>query len=125
MKYKSEYTTKLIGPAQRIAELICETISYRKLGRQFWNESPWNKIYKSQLFAAYSLLKLYSEEVIMKTIKEMKPRTLRSQDFISALENKKEILNSIKETKPINTGDNKKKEVAKKGIVSKLKDYDR
>jgi hypothetical protein len=123
MKYTSEYTDKKIGPAQKIAEMVCENISFRKLGPKFWNEKPWDSIYKCQLFAAYSILKMYDEELIIKTIKENKTKKLREDSFVKLLELAVKRRDNIRETVVKKTGKPHEGKVVKKGgPLSKLKE---
>ena len=61
-KYPSRYSNgKEISAAQYITEFICEKMAdknKKELTQKFWDLPEWKKDYKSQLFAAYGLLKI-------------------------------------------------------------------
>ena len=70
-KYPSRYSEQRITAAQYLAELMCERQARKnseELTKQFWNLPHWKKPFKSQLFAANGLLKLYPEVVLVRAI---------------------------------------------------------
>tara|TARA_R110002020_G_scaffold162955_3_gene348899 strand:+ start:4314 stop:4733 length:420 start_codon:yes stop_codon:yes gene_type:complete len=81
-KYPSRYSNdKKVTAAQYLAELMCERQAQKnkkELPKQFWNLPHWSKKFKSQLFAAYGLLKLYDEAAIIKAVKSKEARNIYS-----------------------------------------------
>tara|TARA_R100000008_G_C3499583_1_gene122960 strand:+ start:79 stop:498 length:420 start_codon:yes stop_codon:yes gene_type:complete len=81
-KYPSRYSNdKRVTAAQYLAELMCERQAQKnkkELPNQFWNLPHWSKKFKSQLFAAYGLLKLYDETAIIKAVKSKEARNIYS-----------------------------------------------
>lgn len=73
IKYTSIYTDNEITAAQKIAETICvmkAAQDKKELPKLFWNLPHWKNYYRQQLFAANSLLKLYSYKVIMESLRD-------------------------------------------------------
>ena len=72
-KYPSRYSNgKEISAAQYITEFICEKMAdknKKELTQKFWDLPEWKKYYKSQLFAAYGLLKIYDDVAIIKALR--------------------------------------------------------
>jgi hypothetical protein len=71
--YTSKYTDRKLTAAQKIAEVICEkqaTKRAEQLIYRFWNSPKWEKEFKTQLFFANSLLKLYSLQAILAGLKD-------------------------------------------------------
>ena len=81
-KYPSRYSNdKKVTAAQYLAELMCERQAEKnkkELPKQFWNLPHWSKKFKSQLFAAYGLLKLYDEVAIIKAVKSKEAKRIYS-----------------------------------------------
>ena len=67
-RYPSRYGGGNITAAQFLAELACEHDALRKkqkLPNKFWNHNRWKRSFLSQVQAAYPLLKIYDDEVII------------------------------------------------------------
>jgi len=81
-KYPSRYSDdKKVTAAQYLAELMCERQAEKnkkELPKRFWNLPHWTKKFKSQLFAAYGLLKLYDEAAIIRALKSKEARYIYS-----------------------------------------------
>lgn len=70
-RYPSRYSDDMVTAAQHLAEIMCERQARKnsqELTKQFWNLDHWKKPFKSQLFAAYGLLKLYPAVVLVQAI---------------------------------------------------------
>ena len=81
-KYPSRYSDdKKVTAAQYLAEFMCERQAQKnkkELPKRFWNLPHWTKKFKSQLFAAYGLLKLYDEVAIIRAVKSKEARYIYS-----------------------------------------------
>jgi len=79
--YTSKYTDRKLTAAQKIAEVICEKQALKKaepLFFRFWNSPKWEKEFKTQLFFANSLLKLYSPQAILTGLKDKRAYSVHS-----------------------------------------------
>ncbi len=64
---------------QYIIEIICErnaAIDGRELPLQFWNDDIWASFYKSQLRKCQSLLKQFSSEAILKSLRDQRAKKI-------------------------------------------------
>ena len=81
-KYPSRYSDdKKVTAAQYLAEFMCERQAQKnkkELPKRFWNLPHWAKKFKSQLFAAYGLLKLYNETALIRAVKSKEARSIYS-----------------------------------------------
>jgi hypothetical protein len=80
--YPSRYSPgKDVSEMQYIIELVCER-NAAQTGRQlplfFWKVSPWDIFYKSQLRKCQSLLKTFSSEAIVKSLRDKRARKVYS-----------------------------------------------
>lgn len=104
-KYKSRYSPeKLVTAAQYITELICEKKAHlagKDLPIYFWRVDEWKKFYKSQIFAAYGLLKIYEADAIIRAIKSPEAKrqySLRSSKLDSLIVNEQNKLDELKKS---------------------------
>ncbi len=68
MELQSKYSGDNVSTAHYLAELMCERKAKKErkiLIERFWKDDYWKKFYVDQIRAAYSLLKLYSEQAIL------------------------------------------------------------
>jgi len=80
-KYESRYSGGYITAAQYITEFLCEKIAKREnksLPDRFWGKPEWNKVFRRQVGLANKLLKEYSSEVILKTLRDKRCNNLTS-----------------------------------------------
>jgi len=83
MGYKSKYCHegKEVSAAQYLAELMCERVARQKnveLPDRFWQADKWNTIFRRHITQCLRLLKLFSEESVVKAFHDD-----RTKDFIS------------------------------------------
>lgn len=79
--YTSKYTDRKVTAAQIMAEIMCENLARKEhvaLPFKFWNTPKWEKHYKTQLFAANGLLKLYSAEAILCGLRDKRASNIYS-----------------------------------------------
>lgn len=79
--YNSKYTDRKVTAAQKMAEIMCENLARKEhlaLPLKFWNTPKWEKHFKLQLMNANSLLKLYSAEVIFRSLRDYKASNIYS-----------------------------------------------
>lgn len=71
-KYKHESTGDHCTCAAYVAEIMCRKNAENKnegsLPYKFWNKKPWDWTFRKQLYAANNLIKLFSEEAVVKAI---------------------------------------------------------
>lgn len=70
--YTSEISGLKVDAAQYLAELMCSRLAAKrkqKLPQKFWSLPEWKLLFKQQKIAAYSLLKIYTPDVIIKAVK--------------------------------------------------------
>lgn len=70
--YTSEISGNKVDAAQYLAELMCSRLAAKrkqKLPQKFWSLPEWKLLFKQQKIAAYSLLKIYSSDVVIKAVK--------------------------------------------------------
>ena len=110
MKYPSRYNPgKESNAAQYITELVCEKKALKELKDlppKFWKLPEWKKFYQQQIVAANSLLKVYSETIIIKVLMDPAMKfiySLRAPQLIDRLtieqaksDSKPKIENTIK-----------------------------
>ena len=136
-KYPSRYSDgKKVTAAQYIAELICEKRAFKdkkELPNNFWNLPQWKKIYKSQIFASYGLLKIYDELAVIRALKSKKSFKIYSlraphlDDIIKEEQRQIELdKNKLKETevKRIDTSSKPREYKAKQTKLGRLKELD-
>lgn len=105
MSYKSILTGQTCKPAHLIAEIMCDREAKKKkimLPSKFWNTEEWKKKYKLQIISATALLKVYSPELILKTLNRKDCQwqySLRESKFLAALN--EEQINFDKQQKTI------------------------
>ena len=130
MNFVSIITGKSCKPAHLIAEIMCDREAKKKripLPHKFWNTDEWKKKYKMQIITATALLKLYSPEIILKTLNRKDCQwqySLRESKFLDALneeqmnadkqqkvieQSTKVEVNNPNVFKPVNTGQTSKK----------------
>lgn len=125
-KYKTSYKIDTwVGPAQYIAELICESAAKQRkalLPYEFWKVKPWKALFMYQVTLAYKLLKEYPApaiiEAIYKTrnINSLASPLLRKNIVVKTEENVKcdmEKQEVVKEVRP---------SIVRTNILDKLKD---
>lgn len=130
-KYPSRYSPSgWVSFHQYITELVCEKKAQadnKDLPIKFWELKEWSAYYKYQATLAASLAKKYTEESIIKAIKEcFKLTSLRSPVLISMIE-KNEKTTPKTTDKPLEYEFKENvefKEVKRKTKLSKLKDLD-
>lgn len=134
-KYQSPNSGQSCTAAQYAAEIICTRQAQHNnvdLPFKFWNDSRHQKKFKTELFKAYALIKLYSEEVLIRTINNNKwLLTLLYKDIGDLLDKEqKEIeilqkrLEQAPEVEEVDVNKVQKKFVANQGKLSKFKDLD-
>ncbi len=67
-QYHSDFTDRLLSPAQYITELVCRkkaNLDNVELVYKFWNTDKWKKYYKYQIIVANRLLGLFSAKAII------------------------------------------------------------
>lgn len=72
-RHKSITTQIFCSDAQYLAEFMCVRIADKRreyLQPNFWNELCWKATYQQQVLAANNLLKAYSFEAIINTVKQ-------------------------------------------------------
>ncbi len=81
-KYPSRYSPgKDVSEMQYIIELVCErnaSQTGRELPLYFWREPLWETFYKSQLRKCQSLLKEFSSEAILKSLRDQRAKKVYS-----------------------------------------------
>lgn len=80
-KYQSRYGGGWVSPAQYLTECLCILIAKqekKELGDNFWQKSPWNKIFRTQITMVNRLLKEYSAEIILATMRDKRCWKMRS-----------------------------------------------
>jgi hypothetical protein len=82
MKYQSRYSPgKEVSEMQFIIELICERNAAqtgRELPLYFWKDPLWAQFYKSQLRKCQSLLKEFSSQAILKSLRDSRAKKIYS-----------------------------------------------
>jgi hypothetical protein len=71
IRYKSLIHGNSVTPSQYLSELMCKRLAEKnkeKLVDGFWNIARWRVLYKQQIMAANSLLKIYPATVIISTV---------------------------------------------------------
>ncbi len=71
--YPSKYSPgKFVSPLQYLVEIICERkaahLKRGKLPIHFWRTKEWEKLYKSELRAASTLIKKYSTGAVLEAV---------------------------------------------------------
>jgi len=72
MSYNSPSTGEPCKAPHLIAEIMISREAKKKnipLPHKFWNTDEWKKKYKLQIMAAHTLLKVYSAQAILNTLK--------------------------------------------------------
>lgn len=136
-KYPSKYSNgKSVGPAQYIAEFICERIAKRNkldLHYRFWVNEEWEKVYKGQLTAAYKLLKQYEPKAVLNALNSKegsKIYSLRAPHLPAMIDKEQKILSSLPEPKAKNIERNildkgrSDRSSKKSNILDKLRELD-
>lgn len=136
-RFKSKYTDGYVAGPQYLVELICEKIAAKRkvtLPYKFWNVSPWDKTFKTQLSHANKLIKSYDVYVIIQALKDRRCYNLESLGAKHILEpilkeylRKEELMKSIDDEKivektsevvaPANT---RRKPISKKNLLGDL-----
>lgn len=135
--YPSRYSpNKNVTAAQYILELICEKkakTQQKDLPIKFWNLPEWKKYFKTQLRKCHSLLKKYDERAIISALKDRRAKKIFSlhapwlDDIIKEHDNKIKLERTkekIVRTSSKSASFRKNTFVAKKNIISKLRDLD-
>ena len=136
-KYPSRYSDgKKVTAAQYITELIYEKRAVKdkkELPNNFWKLPQWAKIYKSQIFAAYGLLKIYDEVAIIKALKSKKSFNIYSlraphlDDIIKEEQRQLELDKNKPKTaelKRTNTSSKPREHKARQTKLGKLRELD-
>lgn len=124
-----------VKPAQYLAELMVTRQAQRlnvDLPFKFWNTERWKKPFKTELFKAYALLKLYDAQVIINVMNDQKwLSTLLYRDLQSLLDKEVERLAYLQklaevseEIEETNVNEAQPKFVSKTGKLRKLRDLD-
>lgn len=145
MGFKSKYSpNEDLSIEKYLTELMCERKAKkekRTLTQFFWRNDYWKKFYAQQIIAAKALLKLYSEQAILKAINNKTVNwiySLRSPQLIPILgDEESKIQREIKiqkekenlDKQPIKQLSNESKEVVevrkdnikKESIINKLR----
>jgi len=118
--------------AQHLAEFVCRRIAKKQkieLQAAFWRSSTyWEKQYKQAIVAAYSILKIYSFDIILKALNRKEAwwiTSLRCKQLHDLCRDEQSKL-SVKETSKIieisdNTTSVPQVGLSKKNKISKLK----
>jgi hypothetical protein len=71
-KYESAFgAERPLTAAQKLAEIMCArkaVVVGESLEQRFWQDTPWDKEFATQIRHANRLLKLYDEEAIFETL---------------------------------------------------------
>lgn len=111
MELKSPSTKEPCTESQYLAEIMVTRLANskkRSLPYKFWNTDEWKKVFKSEILAACSLLKLFKFEVILDSLNSKEANwvyTLRYAklvDIIKSEETRQEMANRVSEySKPL------------------------
>lgn len=135
-KYKHESTGDHCTCSQYVAAIMCQRNAENKnegsLPYKFWSKKPWDWTYKKQLWAANKLLKIYSEEALVKAIHsdEFKGIFSLNHPKVNCIIRKYELLLKAQNEKPQQKIDvqhnptHRKKSYGKKSILNKLRDIE-
>ena len=133
----SRYTDngKKVGPAQYLAEVMCERISKKQntgdLPHKFWATPKWNRTFLYQVQLANSLLKMYRVEAIIMALRRRQDVYSLNAQFLDPLikemerkiNKEEEKLAQSVEDKPVDTTETPRQSFTeKKNILSKLRD---
>lgn len=81
-KYQSKYAPDTwLNVAQYLAEIMCERLAKHHevtLTTRFWENDPWCKTFRTQLYFAQSLLKVFSERALLNGINRPEVRHIYS-----------------------------------------------
>lgn len=133
-KYLSKYSNgKEVSAAQYITEIICEhkaLLEKKDLHYRFWQSKEWSKFYRDQISSSHKLLKKYSAKAIIAALKDEKARRIFSlrapflPDIIKKHEKILESQNNELKLKIDRKNNSTYHKNEKKGILSKLEDFD-
>lgn len=108
-RFPSRWGGGWISPSQYITECLCVLIARQRkveLSDQFWQREPWNKIFRTQIPAAITLLKEYSPETVIATLRDQRCRklqSLRARWLLDPILKEKAAEQKVKDTAPIVT----------------------
>ncbi len=83
-KYRSPSTGDYCTAAQYITEILITRQAQKqrkKLPHKFWNENPWKKKFRQQIFWVNGLLKAYSAEAIVAALNSKEGKYIYSTAF--------------------------------------------
>lgn len=138
MEFRSKYCNegKVVKTPQYLAELMCEREARQKnveLPDRFWQKDKWNTIFRRHITQCNRLLKMFSEEAVVKAFQDE-----RTQDFTSfgnpryktiIREHEKKL--EAQRKQPLETtiideseGNEQRKPMGKKSVITILKELD-
>ncbi len=135
-KFISRYTDKKVGPAQFIAEVMCERMSKKEksgdLPYKFWSTPKWKRTFLYQVQLANSLLKLYRVEAIIMALRERQDIYSLNAQFLDPVIKQAQVKIDREEAKlaakpvedkPVDTTEQPRPTFTeKKSTISKLRD---
>lgn len=113
-----------VTPAQYIIEYVCENSakhSRRDLPARFWKDEAWSQFFVSQTRAVNRLLKKYSHQAILSTVKKKFIRTLLPKWVEKEIAREEKIIQASLAAKAVEDAKKEKTKTNKKSIINKAK----